>query len=137
MPRRLPVGRVLYWLQPAIAAVALAFTLFYFAYLGTYSYSIHFGVGALGTAGVILPGLILSLGLNQWLLHRRRVPRTMSITEVVLVGAQGLLVLLLVWQAFDQWSLATVFVTPVLIALAIASTVLLRRRAGFGLVAAN
>jgi hypothetical protein len=122
-------SRVLYWVQPAIGALALAYSIFFFAYIETGSFALHIGVGAFLTAAVIAPALVLSIVINQALLYRRPEPRILSVTEAILVIVQGVLTAVLVWQAFDQWSLVALLLAPLMLGAGIATTVLLARRA--------
>ena len=122
------VSRVFYWLQWGIGALALAFIVFYFLYVESGDYAIHLGVGSLATAALIGPGIVISVVINQVLLVRRPAPRLVSATEGVLMAIELLLVALLVWQAFDQWSLASIPLTVLIVAVAITLTVLLNRR---------
>ena len=121
-------SRILYWVQPAIGALAAAYSIFFFVYIETGSFALHIGVGAFLTAAVVAPPLVLSVVVNQALLYRRAKPRILSVTEAILVIVQGVLTAVLVWQAFDQWSFAFLL-APLMIGVAIATTVLLARGA--------
>jgi uncharacterized membrane protein YhaH (DUF805 family) len=122
-------SRLLYWVQPAIGALALAYSIFFFVYIETGSFALHIGVGAFLTAAVIAPALVLSTVINHALLHRRPKPRMLSVAEAILVMVQAVLTALLVWQAFDQWSLVALLLAPLMLGTGIATMVLLARRA--------
>jgi len=121
-------SRAFAWFPLGTAILAGAFALFYFVYLETGSYAINFGVGALASAAIIAPGLVISGIVNHVLLNRRPRPPRISVTERVLFGAQALLLLVLIWQAFDQWSIAAIPLAVLILAVAIATTVLLDRK---------
>jgi hypothetical protein len=122
-------SRVLCRVQPIVGALAAAYSIFFFVYIETGSFALHIGVGAFLTAALIAPPLVLSTVINQALLYRRPKPRILSLAEAILVIVQGLLTVLLVWQAFDQWSFAAFLLAPLMLGAGIATTVLLARRA--------
>jgi len=121
-------GRLPFWLPLATAVAVAAFSVFFFGYLETGVYGLNFGAGALLTAAVIGPGLVISCVLNQLLLVRRSAPRAVSVAEGTLVCVQAALAAVLLLQAFDQSSLAAIPLSVVIVAVAIATTVMLVRR---------
>ena len=130
-------SRVLAWFPLATAVLAGAFSMFFFIYSETGVYFLNFGVGGLATAAVIGPGVIISSVVNQVLLTRRPKPKRISIAEGILFCVQVILVAVLIWQAFDQWSLASIPLTLLVVGVAIATTVLLNRRSTAELAAVS
>lgn len=108
-----------YWTQPAVAILLLlliGYTVVNFvAFYSTGLFSIQFAINGL----FIFPGLLLSFGLNQWLLSRRT-PRTVTTPERWLLGFEYGLVAVLVVTSFAADALLIGLVLwPLLIVLAI------------------
>lgn len=108
-----------YWSQPAVAILLLALISYtvvnFVAFYSTGLFSIQFAINGL----FFFPGLLLSLGLNQWLLSRRT-PRAVTTPERWLLGFEYGLVVVLVATSFAADALLIGLVLwPLLIVLAI------------------
>jgi len=115
--------RYWYWSQPAVAVVLLAFTIYtlvsFFAFDASGLFSIQFAVNG----AFIFPGLLISLGLTQVLLSRRR-PRSVTLPERILLGFECLLIVVLIATSFEPDSLTVGLVLwPLVIVLAVVITI--------------
>ena len=115
--------RYWYWSQPAVAAVLLAFTIYtlvsFFAFDASGLFSIQFAVNG----AFIFPGLLISFGVTQVLLSRRR-PRSVALPERILLGFEYLLIAVLIATSFEPDSLTVGLVLwPLVIVLAVVITI--------------
>ena len=111
--------RFWYWSQPALAVVLLGFTIYtlvnFFAFEASNLFSIQFAVNG----AFIFPGLLISLGVSQVLLSKRR-PRSVALPERILLGFEFLLIAVLIATSFEPDSLTVGLVLwPLLIVLAV------------------
>lgn len=108
-----------YWSQPATAVVLFGFTVYtlvcFLALEGEGLFSIQFAVNG----AFIFSGMLLSLGLSQILLSKR-VPRSVTLPERVLLGFEYLLLAVLIATSFAEDALTIGLVLwPLLIVLAV------------------
>lgn len=111
-----------YWFQPALGVVLGGLSIYTLVMLlAAEAYgipSIQFGIDG----AFVFPGLLLSIGTNQLILRRRN-PRIVTLAERILLGVIAGIVVLLVVTSVDQMAFAVgIFVWPVLILVAIATT---------------
>ena len=120
-----PANTFWYWLQPGLGVFLAAFSI--------YTYVMLFGFNGVGIpsipAGIngifVFPGLLLSIGINQLIL-RKRSPRIVTLTERIMLSViLGLVVFLVVSGFDDEFSFSALFVWPILMLVAVATTIVI------------
>lgn len=124
------MDRFWYWAMPAFGALLAIGVIYALVWLGIDNGTPPgWGIQAVITFLFFFPGLLLSIGLSQIILSRRR-PREVFPSERVLIGIVVGLSLLLALSSIDEGGYVGIVIGPIIMIVAIALTITIAVNSG-------